>query len=200
MLNFEGAENLQLVLLFIVPGLIALFVRSRFIAGRTPSLTENALAFFFLSIVYYSVAVVLLPEVASESGLWRWLLWVALLLVGPALFGLMLGIAAQKEWASWLAGKLGLEIMHIIPTAWDWRFSRVPRGGMFILVTLTNDEKVAGYFGPRSFASSDSGERDLYIEEEYTVDQSGNWTARPERVGVLIPMREIRYIEYWQPN
>jgi hypothetical protein len=123
-----------------------------------------------------------------------------LILVGPAIFGFVLGLAAQKEWTSWLADKLDLSIVHVIPAAWDWRFSKVPRGGMFVMVTLTSGERVAGFFGSNSFASSDAGERDLYIEEEYTVIDQGTWEARTEKVGILISAKEIKYVEFWNPQ
>jgi hypothetical protein len=120
-------------------------------------------------------------------------------LIGPALFGLALGIAAQKEWIHRIADYFDLSIVHVIPTAWDWRFSKMPRDGLFVMVTLTNGATVAGHFGSKSFASSDTGERDLYIQEEYRVTEQGTWEARDERVGILIPAREIRHIEFWQP-
>ena len=60
------------------------------------------------------------------------------------------------------------------------------------MVTLTTGERVAGLFGERFFASSDMGERDLYVEEEYTVDDDGKWQSRREKVGILISAREIR--------
>jgi hypothetical protein len=41
--DFKGTENFYLVLFFIVPGLIIVSVRSRFITGRMPSLTDNVL-------------------------------------------------------------------------------------------------------------------------------------------------------------
>ena len=57
--DFKGIENFQLILLFVVPGLIALFVRSRFIAGRAPSAKENLLVFVVLSLFYYSFTIFL---------------------------------------------------------------------------------------------------------------------------------------------
>jgi len=68
------------------------------------------------------------------------------------------------------------------------------------MVTLTNDERIAGFFGGRSFASSDSGERDLYLEEEYTVSDTGSWEPRSETVGILLPGKEIKYVEFWEPQ
>lgn len=200
--NFSGIENFQLVLLFVVPGLIALFVRSRFIAGRTPSTTENLLIFIVLSLFYYSFTIFFVKPVIAlqESGVLQAFAWLSLILVGPAIFGFVLGVAAQREWFTRFASWFDLAVVHVIPTAWDWRFSSIPRDGMFVMVTLTSGERVAGVFKDRSFASSDAGERDLYIEEEYTVSDEGVWEMRPERVGVLISAKEIRYIEFWNSH
>jgi hypothetical protein len=199
--DFKGVENFQLLLLFVVPGLVALFVRSRLIAGRTPSTKENLLIFVVLSLFYYSFTIFLIEPALSIREPWvaRALIWILVILVGPAFFGFILGVAAQKEWGAWFADKLGVTIVHVIPAAWDWRFSNITRT-TFVMVTLTSGEKVAGYFGNNSFASSDVGERDLYIEEEYTVTEKGIWDARPEKAGILISAREIRYIEFWSPQ
>lgn len=198
MLDFKEVEYLQLTLLFVVPGLIALVVRSRFITGRTPSAKENVLAFVVLSLVYYSFIIFIIEPALSVREPWiaRAVIWIGIILFGPAIFGVVLGIAAQREWATRIANRFNITIVHIIPAAWDWRFSSIPRG-MFVMVTLTSGEQVAGFFGRNSFASSDASERDLYIEEEYTVSETGDWEARTEKVGVLIAAKEIRYIEFW---
>jgi hypothetical protein len=195
-------QNFQLILLFVVPGLVALFVRAKFLTGRVPSATENVLTFVVLSLIYYSLTILLIGPAFSIQGPWfaHPLVWILLILVGPVVFGFILGVAAQKEWGSRLADRLGLTIVQVIPAAWDWRFCTVTRGGMFIMVTLTSGERVAGLFGSNSFASSDIGERDLYIEEEYTVTNQGAWQARNEKVGILISAKEIRYIEFWSPQ
>lgn len=200
--DFNGIENFQLILLFVVPGLIALFVRSRFIAGRAPSIAENLLIFIVLSLFYYSFTIFFVKPVVAlqEPWLLQAFAWISLILIGPTIFGFVLGVAAQREWFTRFANWFGLSVVHIIPTAWDWRFSSIPRDGLFVMVTLTSGERVAGHFSDRSFASSDAGERDLYIEEEYTVTNEGAWEARPERVGVLISAKEIRYIEFWNPR
>ena len=196
--DFKSDDNFLLILLFVVPGLVALSVRSRFITGRTPSAKENVLNFIVLSFVYYSLTIAFIEPALSITTPWiaRATVWILLLLVGPAIFGFFLGVSAQKEWFTWVFNKLNLAIVHVIPTAWDWRFSSIQRG-MFVMVTLTSGERVAGFFGSNSFASSDAGERDLYIEEEYTVTDQGEWKARSEKVGVLISAKQVRYIEFW---
>jgi hypothetical protein len=200
--DFKGDENFLLILLFVVPGLVAVSVRSRFITGRAPSAKENILNFVVLSFVYYALVIFFIEPAFSVKEPWiaRALVWISLLLVGPAIFGFLLGVAIQKEWFTRLADKANLTIVHVIPAAWDWRFGSVPRGGMFVMVTLTSGERVAGFFGSNSFASSDPSERDIYVEEEYTVTDNGDWEVREEKVGVLISAKEIRYVEFWNPQ
>lgn len=219
MLDFKGIDNFYLVLVFIVPGVIALSVRSKLITGRTPSSTENILTFLVLSLVYYSFTIFFIQAALNVQQPWfaRAAIWICLVLIGPAIFGFVLGVAAQKEWFScsveyiirvaakhewtrWIANKLDLSIVHVIPASWDWRFSKMSRGGAFIMVTFVSGEEVRGFFGSESFASSDTGERDLYIEEEYTISPEGKWEPRAEKVGILIPVKEIKHIEFWQPN
>ena len=201
MLDFlKAPENLSVILFLIVPGIVIVYVRSRFISGRTPSHAENVLGYLVLSLLYYSI---ILPGIEPALGVdepWvaRAAVWIVLTLVGPAFFGLLLGFWAQKNWGIRIANKIGLGTIHVIPAAWDWRFSKMPRGGMFVMVTLTSGERVAGLFGTRSFASSDAAEPDLHLEEEYDVDDD-KWEARPAKVGILIPVKEVRYIEFWEP-
>jgi hypothetical protein len=199
--DLKTPENFYLLLFFIVPGLVIVYVRSRFISGRTPSHTENVLGYLVLSLLYYSVTLPFIEQALAIREPWvaRATIWIALTLVGPAIFGLLLGVWAQKEWGPRTANTLGLSTIHVIPAAWDWRFSKIPRGGMFVMVTLTTGESVAGFFGSKSFASSDTNERDLYLEEEYIVNESGEWESRPAKVGILIPVKEIRYVEFWEP-
>ncbi len=199
--EFKGIDNFYIILAFIVPGLVIVYIRSRFISGRTPSHSQNVLGYITLSLLYYVFALPIVEPALQLEDPWeaRAAVWLSLTLIGPALFGLFLGAWAQREWGARIALKLGLTTIHVIPTAWDWRFSKIPRGGMFVMVTLTSGESVAGFFGPNSFASSDDSERDIYIEEEYSVDDKGIWSPRSAKVGILIPVKEIRNVEFWEP-
>ena len=61
-----------------------------------------------------------------------------------------------------------------MPTAWDWKFGDT--SAQWVLVTLNDDTKFAGYLGLRSFISSDPGERDIYIERIYDLSNRANGT------------------------
>ena len=196
--KLKDLANLQLFFAFIVPGVITTYVRAQFLTGRTPSVKENVFELVVLSSIYYAVIIIFLEPILNSQGprLYRDVAWIALILVGPTLFGILLGVVAQKDLLSRFAGSINLSLVHVIPTAWDWRFAAVQRG-LFVMVTLTDGACVAGYFGGNSFASSDGEERDLYLEEEYEVDESGSWKPRLEKVGILITAKEIRYVEFW---
>jgi hypothetical protein len=196
--NLKGLDDLGLALWFIVPGVIIAFVRAQFLTGRLRTHADNVLSYLVLSLLYYALTLPLIESVITLQGslLTRGLAWIGLTVLGPAAFGLLLGAGAQKEWGKWWAHRLGLNVVHYSPTAWDWRFSRIPGGGMFVMVTLSDGKRVAGLL---RFASSDPAERDLYLEEEWDVDDEGRWTARRERVGILILAKEIRYVELWDP-
>ncbi|MGB9369059.1 MAG: DUF6338 family protein [Xanthobacteraceae bacterium] len=197
--GIKGIDDLALALWFIVPGVIIAFVRAQLLTGRLRTHADNILSYLVLSLVYYGLTLPLIEPVLTMQGplVWRGLAWIALTLVGPAALGLLLGAAAQREWSKWCADKLKLRVVHYSPTAWDWRFSRIPAGGIFVMVTLADGKKVAGLL---CFASSDSAERDLYLEEEWDVADDGKWTKRPEKVGILISAKEIRYVELWEPK
>jgi uncharacterized protein DUF6338 len=197
--SINRIDDLALALWFIVPGVIIAFVRTQLLTGRLRTHADNILSYLVLSLVYYGLTLPLIEPVLAMQGplVWRGLAWIALTIVGPAALGLLLGVAAQKEWGKWFADRLQLRLIHYSPTAWDWRFSRIPAGGIFIMVTLSDGKKVAGLL---RFASSDPAERDLYIEEEVDIAEDGKWTRRPERVGILILAKEIKYVELWEPK
>ena len=115
--DFKGIENLRLILFFIVPGLITVFVRSRFIVGRSPTQSEQLLSYLVLSVIYYAIV---LPYViyvfAGAGGIYEQSFhWAILTLIGPTLFGFMLGAVAQKRWMHRLVAWFGLTMVDIIP-------------------------------------------------------------------------------------
>lgn len=196
--DMKDLANVELVIAFIVPGLIISYIRARFISGRMEKLSDAVLAYLSLTIVYYGLALPLATFVIElPSGSLKNLCWWALIAVGPAIFGLLLGIIAQQGWLRRLAHKLGMRPVHSTPNAWDWRFGACG-GKCFVMVALAGGESVAGIFGPDSFASSDPAERDVYLEEIWDVPGEGEaWTPRPGHQGILLPSKEIRHIQFW---
>jgi hypothetical protein len=194
--DLKDLNNIYLVAAFIIPGLIITYIRAQFIAGRLEKFSDAALGYLTLTLVYYGISIPFIGLILNlEKGLLKTLLWWALIIVGPSAFGLLLGVAIQRDWLRWIATKLRLRLVHNTPTSWDWRFATCETA-RFVMVTLTDGTKFAGIFGVNSFASTDPAERDLYIEEVMDVDETGAWNYRDEVHGVLLLAKEIRFIEF----
>ena len=65
-----------------------------------------------------------------------------------------------------------------------------------IIVTLTDDTKIKGWFSTNSFASSDSEERDLYIEDLYYDEGEQGWIEDTDSNGIYISKDQIKFIEF----
>jgi hypothetical protein len=159
---------------------------------HTPRLPSDTLRFQFL---YYALVLPALDYTISveEPGYRKASTWFALIFVGPALFGLLLGLNAQFGLARRILQWCCLNPVHVMATAWDWKFSTMKE--QWVLVVLKDGTKFGGFCGRNSFISSDSKERDLYIERVYDLDDQNNWHPRDN--GVLIAAGEIRTIEFW---
>lgn len=188
-------EKLQLFLLVAAPGIVALYVRSQFISGKMPPVGEGIIAYLVLSIIYLALIYPILRVMpAPDSSPW-WSVpgWFLLLFVSPGVFGLLLGLNVRKGWTRRFLAKFRINTVHPMDTAWDFRFAGCDE--CWVMVVLKDDTKWRGRLGPNSFASTETAERDLYIERVYEADHYGRWIARES--GVWIAHGEIRTIEFW---
>ena len=118
-------DNPYMIVGLLVPGLIVLSVRSQFLTGRRPPHSAALLSYLTVSVIYYALALPFVGFILSfqESGNSDVLLtWFALIFIGPALLGLLLGVNIQKNLFHRVLQYCGLNPIHVIPTAWDWKF------------------------------------------------------------------------------
>jgi hypothetical protein len=157
--------RLQAFLLFAVPGIVALYVRTQFLTGRMPPLNEGLVAYVTVSLVYHALAFPFAPDVYARSptqGGWS-LTWLIFAFGIPIVVGGVLGLDARYGWTSNLMLKLKLVTTHPIGSAWDWRFSGIAE--CWVLIVLKNGIKWGGCLGTHSFVSSDPAERDIYVQQ-----------------------------------
>ncbi len=197
--DLRSLDNLYLILGFIVPGLIVLFIRSQFVTGRSPPHSAALLTYLTVSVIYYALALPFVDFVLSihKPGYGKTLAWFALIIVGPAALGLLLGVNIQKDLFRRFLRWRGLNPVHVVPTAWDWKFGDMT--DQWVLVTLKNGTRFGGFCGLDSFMSSDPAERDIYIQWIYDIDKGNKWSSRGEN-GVLITAGEVSTIEFWPYN
>ena len=184
--EFFSQGNAHLAAQFLAPGVVALYVRSRFVPGRT--LAQPLIAYLAVSIAYHGLILSAIPLPLDPP--WS----ITYTLAGPAAAGFLLGLEVRFGLAHSLLSRIGIQPIHAIPTAWDWKFSRMKPH--WILVTFKDGTRIAGYCGRKSFISSDPSERDVYIEQIYDLDDNERWTPA-EGKGLLILPGEISTIETW---
>ena len=194
MLDLTDPQSLEMVLALIVPGLIITYFRAQFLTGRMQKHTDAVLSYFTLSAIYGAIA---LPTVGwlrqgEVTDTMNLVIWFSLIFLGPTVFGVVLGVLSKIGIIRGLMHKFGINPVHAMPTAWDWKFGNIKR--QWVILTLKNDIKFAGYCGRKSFMSSEPSERDIYIEKIYDLDEDNCWIDGGEK-SLWIAYGEIRSIE-----
>ncbi len=188
--------TLYLTFVFVVPGLVITYFRSQFTTGRMQSHSEAILSYLALSALYGAL---ILPGIdwltkdSADQDIGT-LYWIGLIFVGPAIVGSLLGYSTRTNAIRRLLNYIGINPVHAVPTAWDWKF-----GGMneqLVLVTLKDGTKFPGYCGRSSFMSTDPLERDLYVEKVYAWGDNDAWINNGEH-GLWVNASEIKTIEFF---
>ncbi|SEL62535.1 hypothetical protein SAMN05444413_11235 [Roseivivax marinus] len=197
MVDLKSPENIQTALTLVVPGLIILFMRGQFLTGRTGRHADAMLSYFTVSAIYLTVTLPVFGWAAQRNDIAARFAWALLVFAGPAVFGVGLGVNARKNYGRRLLRWIGLNPVHPVPAAWDWKFGDT--AGSYVIVTLTDGKTICGYCGEASFASSDPAERDVYIEKVYDLAEDGTWQDPGPR-SMLVKAAEIRFVEFIPPN
>ena len=181
----------------LAPGGLILLVRSVFVIDIRVSTSAMLWRYLIASVIYYAVVSPFIPfiPVAGHSEWGPAVVGFVLIVALPAALGLLLGVVSQKELIYKALRWMGLDPVHNIFTAWDWKFSNM--GDEWVLVTLKDGTRIGGRCGRDSFISSNPDERDLYIESTDPVDGGGDrHSTSNERRGVWIAGGEISTIEF----
>ena len=202
MLVLKLLNDPYLLLTFLVPGLVMLFVRAQFLAGRRTLGLLEILPYLAVSIIYYALVYAVVSLFGNFADLIAWMSqpgfgtvfwWLVMVFVVPTVFGLLLGLNIQKDFIRNFLRRRGFNAIHAIPTAWDWKFSDLPPS-QWILVTLKDGKRFGGLCGPGSFISSEPSERDIYIDQIFDIDSEDKWHDR--KSGVLLTAGEVQSIEF----
>jgi hypothetical protein len=187
-------QTLALFLVFSVPGIVALYFRAQFLSGRLPPAAEGFISYITLSLVYHAVVYPLAAPlyIAIPPTGWKWLAWCVLIFIGPAILGILLGLNIRKGWTKKIINQFGVSTIHPVNCAWDWHFGQCVE--CWVIVKLKDGSSWGGFLGAKSFMSSDSSERDLFIEQVYEVKDGEPWGERGS--SVWIAHGEIQTLEF----
>ncbi|HEX5156648.1 MAG TPA: DUF6338 family protein [Ktedonobacterales bacterium] len=206
-------SGLLIILLFLVPGLITRTV----IATSIPRHEQGAQAWlveimlfsaigFVIFAVFYGI--LLLFGNFPPMDLRRFppkdppllvaaLFYVFFFMIVPLVLGYILVVLFERGFFSRTFERLRVKAAHPAPRAWDYFFSQQQQA--LVVVSLTNGEKLAGYMGGASFASSYPANEDLFLERQLRVS-NGTITGNllPNTKGVWIQGSQICCIEFYE--
>jgi len=81
--------------------------------------------------------------------------------------------------------------------AWDHYFSQEPVS--FVLVHLNDDSMIGGVFADKSKVNDYPNSNDIYIEEQWEVDDNGKFIKKLDLTdGVYIKSNEYKYLEFFE--
>jgi len=194
--DFTNPGTIYLTFALVVPGLVITYFRAQFLTGRMQKHSEALLTYLALSAIYGAIALPFIGWLQASTpsahlAIWHWFI---IVFFGPALLGTILGYVTRTEALRRLLHYFGINPVHAVPTAWDWKFGNM--GQQLVIVTLKDDTKFAGYCGRGSFMSSDPAERDLFVEKIYSWGDDDQWIDNGDHE-LWVASNEIRTIEFF---
>lgn len=193
-------DNIDIVMhtfQFVVPGYIITEIISAIMPTKRISEGEKIIQTIGYSVLNAALWLWLFKAIASKlvpGSTCYWLVNTILIVLSGCLTGITLGVIRRREIVRKLFGLLRISFAHPVPTAWDYYFSKQEE--CWMEVTLQNGKVLRGLYSSRSFSSSDSEYRDIYLEELYT--KSGeSWKKSERTAGIWICPEEIRYIKLY---
>ena len=203
---FEKANIWHFVFLFVavsLPGLVSMHVYRLLFAHHDidwktafqESIFWGALNLAIVGPPLYMVLSCLPSE--CECSIFLFLYWF-LCWVGLCCFIFVFPALLPWVWSKMLRWEVTRKFVPNFPcpTAWDWFFGVRNDETCFVLIHLKNGEKIAGYFGLKSYATSFPRNGDIYLEKTIKVDENGVFQHVVENtLGLIITRDEYSYVE-----
>lgn len=191
-------ETVIYTAMFLVPGFIIDEVISTLMPMKTYTDAVKILEYIGYSIFNLTIWIwlfFLIKKNIDNSTFWYLVILVICLLSTSFLSGLIIGLLRKFELLRKMFANFSINIIHPVPTAWDYKFSTIGKE-KWLIITLLNDKHLYGKFAYSSLASSDPVERDIYLEEVYTLNEDENWVKVDRTDGVWISTSNIKLIEF----
>lgn len=195
-MTIESIDIVFYTAVFVLPG----FVINSIIDSMNPPKKHNDGIFLLkcigFSIINCAVWSWLYKLVLQCNCLSTWLHWVCLVsisIIGSTVIGIIISIIRQFQVGDRILSKIKINTINSTPTAWDYLFSK--QTSEFIIITLSDDTKLYGWYSSKSFTSSDPDERDIFVEKGYRISEDGLWEIDNQSAGFYIPKEQIKYIE-----
>jgi hypothetical protein len=187
-------EAVILLLYLVVPGYIATKIYDILAPGERQGFGEaiiDILAWSFILMLFWFwpfAALYQYSELLSTGSryLIAFVLTILAVFVTPPLAAYLLFRVRNRGYLRGLAKGVS---SHPSPTSWDWFFSE-NANNYYVRFHLKTGERLGGYYGENSFATSFPHKQEVYIEEEWHLDEDGKFTEPIEGTKGTIVNRE----------
>ena len=192
MITFDQNEFV-LFIAFVIPGMIAiktydLITPSRYTETSTRVIDAITYSCFNYAILLWPIYKIETSKIMSTHPDKYVLFYMCVLFVVPAVLALLWRYLREQDFIQRFAP-------HPTLKPWDHVFSK--RQTYWMIVTLKNGKKVAGKFNSDSFASSYPAEEQLYLEEEWVLNEDDGFDRMVEQTaGIIVMPSEIALVEF----
>lgn len=194
-LDVFEVDKLFLFIAFVIPGFITYKTYELISSsGRTEDFGTKIIDAIAYSCVNYSLLGLLIYSVETSKlskahpGLYVFF-YIFVVLVFPVFLAFIWKRIRLSEF-------IQRNAPHPTLMPWDYVFSQ--KKPYFLIITLLNGEKIGGYYGPSSFASSFPAKPQIYLEKEWIINSQGGFEREVNNTsGVLILSSEIQSINYY---
>ncbi len=177
---------------FIINGIIATFNPTKRISEGV--LLLKCLSYSIVHCAIWSWMYKIIFEIAFKYPKTHWFLLVISTTIAASLLAIIIGLIQKNQIIRKILSRFKINIFPSTPTAWDYCFSRDESA--WVIVTLIDDRVIYGSFSTKSFASSESEERDLFIEKIYCLSNDNLWIENEQNEGIYIAREQIKTIEF----
>jgi hypothetical protein len=190
---FEQTSTLILFLGFFVPGFLMIRVYDLLVPTERRDFSKgvyDAVAYSAVNFVVFSPALYWMSP-AGLSPFLRGLALFAVFILAPIGWPLLLFRVRKTRWFT-------QRLSHPTLRPWDYYFSK---GEPCWVIVHLKDQKVGGYYGMGSFASSDPAEPQLYLEQVWALDNQCRFEHKIEQSkGMIFFAKDIVALEFFSPQ
>ena len=189
----ESAAALELFVMFIVPGFVAMKVHDLIVPSDARDWSASIIEVASYGMVNFALFSWIAAAAAGAEVLFaRRALELLFLVIAPAGLAVMSRLVVKSK----LLRKV---LLYPSPTAWDYFFQQ--RRPVWVLAHLKSGRRIGGIMAAGSAASSYPREGDLYVEELWRIGENGKFIERIEQsAGALIARSECMYVEFFSPD
>jgi Family of unknown function (DUF6338) len=189
-------QTLVLFIYFVVPGFVMVKAFDLIVPTERRSFGDSIVEVISYSFIVLVIWIWPLIGILSLEGNIHPVSYYGLLFVTTILIAFVTpAFLAWRFYKSRTVGFLRGKTPHPAPTSWDWFFEQ---GKIYwVRFHLKDGEKLGGYYGANSFATSFPNTQQVYVEELWRLDEEGTIVQQVTGTrGAIINKEDCELIEF----